>query len=53
MLYFYCIFDSNNQKLQRLIVQRWQLLKTFSAPEEPIMSYVQTQKTYGMNNTYR
>jgi len=53
LIKIYSIFDSNNKKLQRLIVQRWQLFKTFNAPEEPIMNYVQTQKTYGMTNTYR
>ena len=47
------IISSNNQRLQRLIVHRWQLFKSFNETEEPILSYSQTQKSYGMANTYR
>ncbi|CAF4376771.1 unnamed protein product [Rotaria sp. Silwood2] len=43
----------NNQNLQRFIVQRWQVFATFNAIDEPIMNYVQTQKSYGMTNTYQ
>ena len=43
---------SNNQRLQRLVVGRMQIFKSFSGPVEPIMNYASTQKTYGMRNTY-
>jgi hypothetical protein len=43
---------SNNQRLQRLIVGRWQVFQTFSGPIEPIVDYNQTQKSYGMRSTY-
>ncbi|UJR22061.1 hypothetical protein I4U23_025129 [Adineta vaga] len=46
----YIMIMCNNQKLQRLIVQRWQVFQTFNAPEEPIINYAHTQKTYGMAN---
>jgi hypothetical protein len=45
--------DSNNQRFQRFVVQRIKLFRMYDAPEEPIMNYAHTQKTYGMNNTYR
>jgi hypothetical protein len=44
--------SSNNQRLQRLVVGRWQVFKSFSGPTEPIMNYASTQKTYGIRNTY-
>ena len=43
---------SNNQRLQRLIVGRLQVFKSFGGPVEPIMSYVNTQKTYGIRSAY-
>lgn len=43
---------SNNQRLQRLVVGRLQIFKSFSGPVEPIMNYASTQKTYGMRNNY-
>jgi hypothetical protein len=53
LIYFCFICVSNNQKLQRLIAQRWQIFQTYNSTEEPIMNYAQTQKNYGLNNTYR
>jgi hypothetical protein len=44
---------SNNKKLQNFIAQRWHIFQTYNATEEPIMNYAPTQKTYGLNNTYR
>ena len=49
------VFDiefSNNQRLQRVIVGRWQVFKSFSGPVEPIMNYATPQKTYGIRSTY-
>ncbi|CAF3642731.1 unnamed protein product [Rotaria sp. Silwood1] len=43
----------NNQNLQHFIVQRWQIFASFNALDEPIMNYAQTQKSYGMTNTYQ
>jgi hypothetical protein len=48
---FYILF-SNNQRLQRLIVGRWQVFKSFSGPTEPIINYANTQKTYGIRSAY-
>ncbi|CAF2075625.1 unnamed protein product [Rotaria magnacalcarata] len=48
---YICIM-CNNQKLQRLFVNRWQVFKTYGGPEEPIMTYANNQKSYGLNNTY-
>ena len=47
------IISSNNQRLQRMIVQRWQLFRVFNETEQPILTYNQTPKSYGMTNTYR
>ena len=44
--------NSNNQKLQQIIVSQWKVFETFTGSAEPIMNYASTQKTYGMNNTY-
>ncbi|CAF0772408.1 unnamed protein product [Adineta ricciae] len=49
----YIVIMCNNQKLQQLVVQRWQIFQTFNAPEEPIMNYAHTQKTYGMANSHQ
>ncbi|CAF3436497.1 unnamed protein product [Rotaria sp. Silwood1] len=48
----YITIMCNNQKLQRLFVNRWQIFKSYGGPAEPIINYANTKKTYGMNNTY-
>jgi hypothetical protein len=53
LIHLCLIYHSNNQRLQRLIAQRWQAFQTYNAAEEPIMNYAQTQKSYGLTNNYR
>jgi len=48
----YITIMCNNQRLQRLVVGRWQIFQSMGGPVEPIIDYSQTQKSYGMRNTY-
>ncbi|CAF0914881.1 unnamed protein product [Adineta steineri] len=48
----YIVIMCNNQRLQRIIVGRLQVFQSFGGPIEPIMNYANTQKTYGLKNTY-